>query len=443
MIKIDYNFTIADIVGKEGFEYKDFEKLRENVKIVHEKIKNSNIGFFELLNQNINEIKEKLSKLKNNFKNIVVLGIGGSALGSKAIYQACGNYFENYFSNKSNMLFVIDNIDPEYFHTFLKSINIQETLFIIISKSGSTSETISQFLIIKKLLENNKEQLIIITDPQKGNLRKIADKEKILNFDVPPNVGGRYSVLSPVGLVPLYLSGINIDKLIEGAKNIYKYCQSDEIFENPAYLNGILQFLAYKKGKNISVLMPYSSKLEYFTEWYKQLWAESLGKNSEIGPTPLKAIGTTDQHSLLQLFMEGPYDKIITFIKIENLKNIVKIPQINNIDFFDYLMNKNLNDLYNFEMESVKVALAQKGKINYTIMIEKLDEYNIGELIFLYQLSTVFTGFLFNINPFDQPGVEEGKNFTYGLMGRKGYEHKKEQFYNFLKKCSNKNIFSI
>ncbi len=437
MITIDYNFVIDEIIGKNGLSLNDLNILNKKAKNIHDKIKKGNLGFIQLLNQNLQKIYEKLKEFQEKFKNFVVFGIGGSALGTKAIYQACGN-------NKKN-LNVIDNIDPDYFKSFIEKIDISNTLFIIISKSGKTSETISQFLIIKDLLEKNfkekyKERLIIITDPEKGGLRKFARNENILSFEVPENVGGRFSVLSPVGLVPLYLAEISIENLIEGAKNIYKNCQSDDIFSNPSYLSGAIQYLSYLNGKKISVIMPYSSKLEYFAEWFRQLWAESLGKNEKVGPTPVKAIGVTDQHSQLQLFMDGPNDKIITFIEIENFENIVKIPELKNYEDFEFLYGKSLNQLFKTEFESVKIALAKKGKLNYTIKIDKLNEFTMGELILFFELQTVFTGFLFNINPFDQPGVEEGKNFTYGLMGKKGYENKKKEFYKFKEKLSDKFI---
>ena len=340
MITIDINFIIQEIIGSNGISIKEIESFQDKVSEIHKRFNKSEVGFLELLDQDIESLKKTLNPIKNLYENIVVFGIGGSALGTKAVYQACGKYF------KKN-LYVIDNIDPDFFSEFLNNLDIEKSIFIVISKSGSTAETISQFLIIvdilkKRFKENFKDRLIIITDPVKGGLRKYAETQNILSFSIPPNVGGRYSVLSPVGLVPLYLADIDIEDLIKGANYIYTKCQNDNIFENPAYLNGIIQYIAYNRGKKITVLMPYSSKLQLFTEWFIQLWAESLGKSEKIGPTPIKAIGTTDQHSQLQLFMDGPNDKIITFIEIENYKNYVKIPE-SNISEYEYLSNKSLN----------------------------------------------------------------------------------------------------
>ena len=427
MIKIDYNFTLREIIGKEGFEYKELKELEKKTIEVHNRIieqKVDDIGFFNLINQNLEELKLKVDLLKKKYKNMVVFGIGGSALGAKAIYSAIRK------SSPRN-LYIIDNIDPDFFHNFLKSINLEDTCFTVISKSGSTTETISQFLIIlNELGKSFYEKLIIITDPKKGGLREFAIKFNVLNFEIPENVGGRYSVLSPVGLVPLYFVDINIDDLINGAKRSEKICSNPNLFENPAYLAGTLQYLSFLKNKNVSVLFAYSRYLEEFTEWFKQLWAESLGKENK-GLTPLKAVGVTDQHSLLQLFMDGPNDKIITFLQVEEFQNRVIIPEIDNFDFYSYLHNKTLNEIFKFECESVKIALAKKGRINYTIILDKLNEFSLGELIFYFMIKTVFTGYLMEINPFDQPGVEEGKNFTYGLMGRKGFENKRKEFSQF------------
>ncbi len=435
MIKLDYNFVLNEVIGKNGFEFSELKAFEKKTIDINKKINKKGIGFIQLLDQDLNNIKLKVEPFKNKFDNLVVLGIGGSALGAKAVYKALN------IPSKRN-LYILDNIDPDFLYNIFKKIDIEKTGFAVISKSGTTTETISQFLIIlKQLGKNFKDHLIIITDPEKGGLREFANKFKITSFDIPRSVGGRFSVLSPVGLVPLFFIDVNIDKLIEGAKNASKKCLNEELFENPAYLSGAIQYLSFVKyKKNVSVLFAYSYFLEYFVEWFKQLWAESIGKNDNVGFTPLKAIGVTDQHSLLQLFMDGPNDKIITFLKVRNFNNKFIIPEIENFSYFSYLYNKKLNSIFNYELESVKIALAKKGRINYTIEIDRIDEYNLGELIFFFMIKTIFTGFLFDINPFDQPGVEEGKNFTYGLIGRKGFENKREEFYNFFNRTSNKYV---
>ena len=435
MMKIDYNYCINDIVGKNGISLIEIEKIKNKVEKAHKKIINSEIGFIELLeNIDLENIKLKVKSFKERFKNLIVLGIGGSALGAKAIYHALEKKSERN-------LIIADNIDPDFLSKIFNDLDLNNTCFAVISKSGATTETISQFLIVLDNLKKNfKENLMIITDPEKGGLREFANKFEITSFEIPQNLGGRYSVLSPVGLVPLYFVDIDIDKLIKGAKSIKDRCLKFSLSNNPAYISGIIQYICFQRGKNISVLFAYSRFLEYFVEWYKQLWAESLGKEDKFGLTPLKAIGVTDQHSLLQLFMEGPDDKIITFLKIKKFKHSIKIPELEFFDRFSYLYGKSLNDIFNFELESVKIALAKKGRINYTIEIDEINEFYLGQLIFYFMVKTAFTGFLFGIDPFNQPGVEEGKNFTYGLMGRNGFEEKRKEFYEFLSKTSDKYI---
>ena len=431
MLKLDYNFVIDEIIGKTGIKFTEIENLKDKTEEIHKRIqeeKNFKIGFFSLINQNLDLIKSKIKSFKEKYRNMIVLGIGGSSLGAKAVYSAIKN-------NSPRNLYFLDNIDPDFFYNFLKDLNINESCFAIISKSGSTTETISQFLIfLNRLGENLKNQMLVITDPERGGLREFVNRFNVPSFDIPENVGGRYSVLSPVGAVPLYFADIDIDSLINGAKDMEKRCSSPDIFQNPAYLTGAIQYLSFLKNKNVSVLFAYSKYLDKFTEWFKQLWAESLGKENRYGLTPLKAVGVTDQHSLLQLFMDGPDDKIITFLQIKEFQNKVNIPENKNFDFYSYLHNKTLNEIFEFECESVKIALAKKGRINYTIILDKLNEFALGELIFYFMVKTVFTGYLMEINPFDQPGVETGKNFTYGLIGRKGFEDKRKEFYQFYNK---------
>jgi glucose-6-phosphate isomerase len=434
-ITVDYNNILKKVIGENGITVEELEDINKKSAEIHNRIinekDNGTIGFFNLPYTDTSDIKEVVNNLKTTFKYCVVLGIGGSALGTTALFEALGDTF------KKN-LFVVDNIDPEYFNNLLNSLNFHETLFVVISKSGSTAETISQFLIIRDKLikkygnEGYSKRVVIITDPEKGPLREIADNENLKSFAIPSNVGGRFSVLSPVGLFPLNFAGIDIDSLLEGALFMVNSIQESDIFKNSAYLVGAINYLFLKKKKNILVLMPYSSKLSSIADWFRQLWAESLGKNG-MGSTPVKAIGTTDQHSQLQLYMEGPKDKLINFIKVNTFNSVAEIPEQDIIEDYKYLTGKSLNKLINTEMESTSVALAQAGVPNYTIALETITPFILGELIMLYEIATVFAGYLMGVNPFNQPGVELSKQFTYGLMGRKGFGHKKEEFERFFK----------
>ncbi len=433
-LKLDYNFILSSFIGDNGLSLSDIEQLSPLAEKSHNRImeeKNrGEIGFFELPYTDTTEIKEKAKEVNSIYKYCVVLGIGGSALGTSAVFHALGNIFRNNF-------FVVDNIDPDTFADILNNIELSETFFIIISKSGSTAETISQFLIIRNMLIKNfgeigyKNRCAIITDPKKGVLREVANNEGLLSFNIPSNVGGRYSVLSPVGLFPLAIAGIDIDLLLEGALYMTHNLEEKNIFKNRAYLIGAINYLFMKKGKNISVLMPYSSKLYRFADWFRQLWAESLGKEGK-GSTPVQALGTTDQHSQSQLYMEGPKDKLITFIKISQFLNEMEIPPQSINESYNYLMGSTLNELINSELDATRVALAKNSVPNLTIQIDKLTPFTLGELIILFEVATVFTGYLLNINPFNQPGVELSKKFTYGLMGREEFNTEKEEFLTFV-----------
>ncbi len=441
-LKIDYNFILEDIVGDHGLSIDSILQLSQRAEAIHERIKNEQeagkIGFLDLPYSDTAEVKEKARELKAIFKYCVVLGIGGSALGTSAIYQALGNDF-----NKN--LFIVDNIDPDTFSDLLGHLELSETFFVVVSKSGATAETVSQFLIVRKLLLDRfgevgfRKRCCIITDPLNGVLREIATNENILSFSIPENVGGRFSVLSPVGLFPLAFAGIDIDLILEGALYMSHKLNESDIFKNRAYLIGAINFLFMQKGKNISVLMPYSSKLYGFADWHRQLWAESLGKEGK-GSTPVKALGATDQHSQSQLYMEGPKDKLITFIKIEEFNNEVIIPGQNIHEAYGYLLGKSLNFLINSELDATRVALAENNVPNLTVRIDKLTPFTLGELIILFEVATLFTGYLLNINPFNQPGVELSKQFTYGLMDKSGFVDKKEHFLDFLKKSDKKYI---
>jgi len=261
-------------------------------------------------------------------------------------------------------------------------------------------------------------------------LRQLADQEGYKTFVVPDDVGGRFSIFSAVGLLPFALVGIDIDEIINGIKDMDLALKNTDIMENIAAQNALIHFLMdTKKGKNLSVMMPYSSRLKYVSDWYVQLWAESLGKevnkNGEkvnCGPTPLKALGATDQHSQIQLYNEGPNDKVINFIRVEEFDNVVEVPKIFDYTGIGYLGGKTINELINAEADSTKVALTDFERPNVTITVPKVNGYYVAQLLYLLEVQTAIAGELYNVDTFNQPGVEQAKNYTYALMGRAGYE---------------------
>lgn len=449
MLKLDYRNVKSDIVGKEnGLEIeKEFEDYKVKIaQIIADlnKKKDKPGQWLQWMNLGYNEetvwlVKEYASLVRNRFENILVLGIGGSALGGIAVTEALLKPYWNLLPEEKRdnfpRIFFLDNIDPDQITGLLDLLDLKKTLVNVITKSGSTAETMSQYMIVKDIMERElgddyRKNIIATTDKKTGILRQLADQEGYKTFVVPDDVGGRFSVFSAVGLLPFALVGIDIDEIISGIKDMDLALKNTDILENIAAQNALIHYLMdVHKGKKLSVMMPYSSRLKYISDWYVQLWAESLGKevNNDgmkvnCGPTPIKALGATDQHSQIQLYNEGPNDKIINFIRVEEFDNIVKIPKIFEYTGIGYLGGKTINNLLNAEADATKVALVDFERPNITISLPKVNGYYIAQLLYMLEVQTAIAGELYNINTFNQPGVEQAKNYTYALMGRAGYE---------------------
>ena len=458
-LKLDVNNMFRETIGKEhGIERSKVDQYKDTISELHKTINKAKepgeMGFMELPYQDesmIKDINQLAASLRGKIDNFVVLGIGGSALGNIALQTALNDPYYNLRQDTRNdcpRLFVPDNVDPVRFKSLLEGLDLEKTVFNVISKSGGTAETMSQFLIARKAVEdcvgkeNIADHFIATTSEDSGYLIEIAEKEGFKKYYIPDNVGGRFSVLTPVGLLFAAVGGMDIEELLAGAEAMDKRCQNDYIWENPAYLNGLLQYLAYEEGKTMSVMMPYSHRLKDVADWYRQLWAESLGKEVDregnvinVGPTPIKALGATDQHSQAQLYMEGPYDKVITFIEVENYDIEVEIPALyEDIEGVNYLGGHTLNKLIKTEKNATELALSRRQRLNNTIIVPEVNEYTMGQLFYLFELQTALVGELFDINAFDQPGVELGKHYTYGVLGREGYNDMKEEYDNRPKK---------
>lgn len=453
MIKLDYRNVKSAIIGKEnGLEIEEeFEAYKGRIsEIISDlnKRKDKPGQWLQWMNLGYNEetvwlVKEYASLVKDRFENILVLGIGGSALGGIAVTEALLKPYWNLLPaekrNNFPRIFFLDNIDPDQITGLLEVLDLKKTLVNVITKSGSTAETMSQYMIVKDILERElgddyRKNIIATTDKKTGFLRQLADQEGYKTFVVPDDVGGRFSIFSAVGLLPFALVGIDIDEIITGVKDMDLALKNTDIFENIAAQNALIHFLMdTKKGKNLSVMMPYSSRLKFVSDWYVQLWAESLGKevnkNGEkvnCGPTPLKALGVTDQHSQIQLYNEGPNDKVINFIRVENFDTTVEIPKIFEYTGLGYLGGKTINTLLNAEADSTKVALVDYERPNVTISLPRVNGYYVAQLLYMLEVQTAIAGELYNIDTFNQPGVEQAKNYTYALMGRAGYEDSAE-----------------
>lgn len=274
------------------------------------------------------------------------------------------------------------------------------------------------------------KRVVATTDANAGTLRTIADSDKLQTLEVPDGVGGRFSVLSAVGLFSAAMCGINISQLLAGARDMDERVSRTNFRKNPAAINAAINYHYYKHGKLISVMMPYSYALKDMADWYRQLWAESLGKQMDlnerkvwVGPTPVKALGTTDQHSQVQLYREGPNDKLFTFLQVNNFDQDLKIgPAPDCASELDFLAGKKMSTLFNNEKKATEYALTESKRPNLTVIFERVNAYTIGQFVYLYEVTTSLAGALFNINPYDQPAVELGKEATFALMGKEDYE---------------------
>lgn len=448
-IELDFTNIQAEIVGNEnGLSKDEFSRFKGDAEKAHAAVeqarKDGKLGFTKLpytADADLENIQTIADEIARDYSDFVVLGIGGSALGNIALQSALNHTFYNMLQNESRpRLFVLDNVDPELIADVLDVLPLNKTFFNVITKSGATAETMSQFLIFRQLIIDRigknafKKQFLATTDPEKGFLRKIARDEELRTLPIPSDVGGRFSVLTPVGLLSAAVTGIDIKELILGARKMDELCQKNDPLRNPAVMSALIQYLMdMKKKKPMTVMIPYVQSLRDIADWYRQLLAESIGKKSDrtgkpvhVGPTPIKALGATDQHSQIQLYMEGPVDKLIMFIGVKSYRQDVSIPlAYEDIAELSYLGNQTLGKLIKAEQNSTEVALARNGRPNYTITLDEVNPRTVGALMYLFEYQIAVAGELYNINAFDQPGVEEGKNLTYGMMGRAGYEDKK------------------
>ena len=403
------------------------------------------LGFFDLpADKALHEqVTSFVRQAEGKYTDVVVLGIGGSALGPIALrtsLRASGwNALDAGGRAGKPALHVLDNVDPITMAALLDRLELRKTLFITISKSGGTAETMAQYMIVrdrltKELGEAGKKQLVFVTDPTKGALRAIAKADGVPALEIPSNVGGRFSVLTPVGLLPAALMGVDTAAMLEGAGAMAERCSKPDPASNPAAAFALLQWLAdTRHGLNTHVMMPYSDALRDFAAWFVQLWAESLGKirpdGTSVGPTPLPALGATDQHSQVQLFMEGPANKTVTFLAVKEPSGDLPIPKLHgDIPELAYLGGHTLGELLDIERRATAGALAKRGRPNMTLTLDRVDAWHVGGMIMLFEIATVYAGALYGVNPMDQPGVELGKQFTYAMMGRADAEAARKEF---------------
>ena len=419
MLTISFNNHYA-VDPAHGMPESTFADHAEYLQPSLEKIHARGQGFYTVIDEKavLDEIETYAAEARTKFENFVVCGIGGSALGPIALRDSLNNFFG------SKSLHVLENIDPDFLAEALDYLDLSKTLFLVTSKSGGTPETVAQYMLMRSELDkaglDPAKHLVFITDPEKSLLKDIGDRDGIRQFAIPPSVGGRFSVQTPVGLLPLALMGHDIRAFMAGLQNMRDSFLNKNVDQNLPFQLACAQTAAYLKGKPQNIIMPYHTKLRQIGAWCVQLIAESTGKfkadGSNVGITPIPSLGVTDQHSQVQLFAEGPNDKLIIFIGVENFRHELEIPvtEVNNKT--DFMQGRTFKDLLHAEQQATAQALTENDRPNLTITIPEVNEYYLGQLIMLFEGATAFWGEFFEIDAFNQPGVERGKVLTRELL---------------------------
>jgi len=445
-IRYDFNGLLADRIGEQGIGLADIEKLAPRLELAQ--VQQADLrqrkvaGFWNLTHQEklVQQILG-LAESMRAFNHFVVIGIGGSSLGAQALQAALRHPYYNQLSSRQRgkrpCLYFPDNIDPDSLASLLEVLDLKKTVFNIVSKSGDTAAGMATFLwlvgLVEKAVGSKKlsRHFVLTTDVEKGSLRKIANELGCATLPIPGNVTGRFSVLTSAGLFPAAASGIDIKKLLAGAAGLERLCRSRDWRSNPALAGaGFHYLLQTERSKSIQIFMPYSQSLRELGDWFLHLSAESLGKASDrngktvhVGQTPIRVVGVTDQYSQLQLFMEGPCNKVFTFVTTDHFSHRLPIPKyFSKVESVSYLAGHKIHELFVAEQRATELALHGAGRPTCTIRLPRIDERSIGGLLYLLQAQTAYLGELHNINAFNQPGVELVPQLTYGMLGRPGFE---------------------
>ncbi|HVK87530.1 MAG TPA: glucose-6-phosphate isomerase [Kofleriaceae bacterium] len=407
------------------------------------------IGFFDLPDDRdtARACMDFARDVDPNIDTVVVLGIGGSSLGPRALYSALAPAFDHLAPRSAGMprrLFFPDNIDPVTFAALLDRLPLERTLWNVVTKSGATAETAAQLLVVADRLqrqlgpERMKRHLVCTTDPAKGALRATANALGVRAFDLPSSVGGRFSVLTPVGLLPAALAGLDVMGLLDGARRMRDRVKNAELATNPALmLAALLHHHHMVRGRPMTVMMSYVDALYDTADWFRQLWAESLGKAKDtlgdvvnVGPTPIAARGATDQHSQLQLYAEGPDDKSYLFLTVKQRATEIVMPGgalAESQDEYRYLAGRGMGELLDAELRGTRSSLVRRKRPVGTLTLERVSAEAVGELLMLLEAATAYAGPLYGVDPFDQPGVEEAKRLAFAALGRPGYEQQRDE----------------
>lgn len=425
-----------------GIDQKAIMKYKEKVEQIHHELhkranaQNDFVGWLELPTnydkEEFKRIKSAAARIQEDSEVLVVIGIGGSYLGARAVIESLTNTFDNLLPESKRkhpqIFYVGNNLSPNYINDLIETLGTKDFSVNVISKSGTTTEPAIAFRIFREYLEGKygadeaRDRIYITTDKKRGALKELADEEEYETFVIPDNVGGRFSVLTAVGLLPIAVAGISIDKLMAGAKTAQDDYLEENIKYNQCFKYAVVRNILYKKDKNIEILANYEPKLHYFTEWWKQLYGESEGKEHK-GIFPAGVDLTTDLHSMGQYIQDGRRNLFETVINVEESKTDIKIKKDeDNLDGLNFLAGKTMDYVNKQAMQGTIEAHASGGVPNIIINIKKLNEETIGELIYFFELACAISGNILGVNPFDQPGVEAYKKNMFRLLGKPGYE---------------------
>lgn len=436
MSNITLDFEYTNIDTKEIMKYADSVEEIHNELNLKKSDKNEFLGWMNLPSKynkkEFEKIKKCAKKIRENSEILVVIGIGGSYLGARAVIESLTHTFYNLLPQEQRkspqILYVGNNISGTYLNDLVELIGDRDLSINVISKSGTTTEPAIAFRFFREFMENKygikeaRNRIYVTTDKRKGALKTLAEKESYETFIIPDNIGGRYSVLTPVGMLPIAVAGVNIDKLIEGAKFAEEKYKDSNLKYNDCYKYAVVRNILYKNMKNIELLVTYEPKMHYIIEWWKQLFGESEGKDWK-GIYPSGAEFTTDLHSLGQYIQEGKRNLFETILNIEKQESNMKIHlDEDNLDELNYIEDKTMDFVNKKAMQGTVEAHIEGGVPNIIINMEKLDEETIGHLIYFFELACAMSGKILGINPFNQPGVEKYKTNMFRLLGKPGYE---------------------
>lgn len=432
--------NIKVTLEKAGIDKKEFTKFNKKVEKIHEELhsiaddENEFAGWLHLPTnydkKEFERIKKSAKKIKKDSEVFVVIGIGGSYLGARAVIEALTNTFYNINPNRKTpqIFFVGNNMSPNYLNDLLECIGNRDLSINVISKSGTTTEPAIAFRIFREFLESKygtdeaRRRIYVTTDKERGALKTLSNEEEYETFVIPDNIGGRYSVLTAVGLLPIAVAGIDIDKLMQGALSAQNKYAEENLKYNDCYKYAVARNILYENKKDIELLVDYEPKLHYFIEWWKQLYGESEGKDLK-GIFPAGVEFTTDLHSMGQYIQQGRRNLFETVLNVEKSKTDIKIEtDEDNLDGLNYLVGKTLDYVNKKAMEATIAAHVDGDVPNILITMEKLDEENLGQLIYFFELACAMSGKLLGVNPFNQPGVEAYKKNMFTLLGKPGYE---------------------